>query len=169
VLGRVALAGTGGAGAPALRPAAQPLVLLETNLDDATGEQLADTVAALLERGALDAWCAAVTMKKGRPGQVLSCLADLALAAELRAVIAAESGSLGVRAQLVERYALPRRIERVEVGGETVAVKVSPGRIKAEHDDAARAARRLGLPVREVSRRAEQAWQSSSGETDPVA
>jgi uncharacterized protein (TIGR00299 family) protein len=146
-----------GAGAP---PTAQPLVVLEANLDDATGEQLADTVAALLGHGALDAWTAPVTMKKGRPGHVLSCLADPALAGTLRQLLAAETGSLGVRVTEVERYALPRHHEQVVVGGETVRVKVSPGRVKAEHDDAAGAARRLGLPVREVARLAEETWRA---------
>jgi hypothetical protein len=39
-----------------------------------------------------------------------------------------------------------------------VRVKVSPGRVKVEHDDAARAARKAGLPLREAVRRAEDAW-----------
>jgi uncharacterized protein (DUF111 family) len=47
----------------------------------------------------------------------------------------------------------------VDVNGMPVRVKVSPGRIKAEHDDAARVARRTGLPVREVIFRAEAAWR----------
>ncbi len=162
VLGRRDAAG--GSGQPsAAEPAAQPLVLLETNLDDATGEQVADTVSALLEGGALDAWSTPVMMKKGRPGQVVSCLADLALGHQLRLLLTAESGSLGVRAQVVERYAAPRRLESVEVGGELVRVKVSPGRVKAEHDDAALAAATLRLPVREVSRLAEEAWRSIDG------
>jgi uncharacterized protein (TIGR00299 family) protein len=157
VLGRRLAPGGGGP------PAAQPLVLLEANLDDATGEQLADAVAALLERGALDAWSVPVVMKKGRPGHVLCCLADPVLGPALRGVIAAETGSLGVRAQLVERYAMPRRIETVSVEGEPIRVKVSPGRVKAEHDDAALAARRLGVPVREAGRRAEEAWRATAG------
>jgi uncharacterized protein (DUF111 family) len=48
-----------------------------------------------------------------------------------------------------------------------VRVKVSPGRVKAEHDDAVRVARLTGLPVREVARRAEQAWHASWTE-DPA-
>ena len=41
--------------------------------------------------------------------------------------------------------------------GHPVRIKRAAGRVKAEHDDAARAAARLGLPVREVLRRAEEA------------
>jgi uncharacterized protein (DUF111 family) len=53
----------------------------------------------------------------------------------------------------------------VEVEGGSVRVKVGPGRVKVEHDDAARVARRTGLPVREVVSRAEAAWrQEGEGE-----
>jgi uncharacterized protein (DUF111 family) len=45
----------------------------------------------------------------------------------------------------------------VEVGGERVRVKAGPYQLKAEHDDCARAAARLGLPLSEVARQAEQA------------
>ena len=47
----------------------QPALLLETNLDDATGEQLGYAIAASLQAGAFDAWVSPVTMKKGRPGR----------------------------------------------------------------------------------------------------
>jgi uncharacterized protein (DUF111 family) len=46
-------------------------------------------------------------------------------------------------------------------------VKVSPGRAKAEHDDAARVAARTGLPLREVTRRAEAAWHARVEEPPP--
>ena len=53
-----------------------PSRLLEANVDDATGEQLAHAVEALLEAGAHDAWLSPVIMKKGRPGSVVHVLAD---------------------------------------------------------------------------------------------
>jgi uncharacterized protein (DUF111 family) len=70
-----------------------------------------------------------------------------------------EGGSLGVRATVVDRFASTRTLESVEVDGQPVRVKVSPGRAKVEHDDAASAAKLLGLPVREVTSRAEAAWR----------
>jgi uncharacterized protein (DUF111 family) len=48
-----------------------------------------------------------------------------------------------------------------------VRVKVSVGRVKIEHDDAARAARRSGLPLREVVARAEAAWRRRQVEVPP--
>jgi uncharacterized protein (TIGR00299 family) protein len=145
----------------------QPLVELAANVDDATGETIAHAVAALLDAGALDAWVAPVLMKKGRPGHVVSALVDEALAPQVSAVLMAETGTLGVRARHVERVALDRSMAAVTVDGAPVRVKVSPGRVKAEHDDAARVARVTGLPVREVARRAEEAWRASWNE-DPA-
>ena len=145
--------------ATAARPSGQAQVLLEANLDDATGEQLADVMTALFESGAADAWITPVVMKKGRPGHVVSTLCDIALESQLRTVLLRESGSLGVRSSLVDRFATTRTAASVELDGQTLRIKVSPGRAKVEHDDAAAAAQLLGLPVREVVSRAEAAWR----------
>ena len=140
-------------------PTGQPVALLEVNVDDATGETLAHTVTALLEGGAHDAWVTPIVMKKGRPAHTVSVLVDPALADQLRRILLAETGSLGVRGQTLERWPSARADAEVEVAGLPVRVKVSPGRLKVEHADAARAARRAGLPLREVVSRAEQAWR----------
>ena len=137
----------------------QPVVLLEVNVDDATGETLAHAVAALLEAGAHDAWITPIVMKKGRPAHTVSALADPALASQVAQVMADETGSLGVRGQTLERWPSAREAGEVEVDGMPMRVKVSPGRVKIEHDDAVRAARRTGLPLREVVSRAEEAWR----------
>jgi uncharacterized protein (TIGR00299 family) protein len=128
----------------------QPVVLLEANVDDATGEVLAHTIAALLDAGAHDAWVTPVVMKKGRPAHIVSALADTALAAQVTAVLTAETGSLGVRGTTLDRWPQSRSSATVEVAGLPVRVKVSPGRIKVEHDDAARVARARQVPLREV-------------------
>ncbi len=133
----------------------QPVTLLETNVDDVSGEVLAGAVAALLGAGAHDAWITPIVMKKGRPAYVVSCLCDPALAADCASVLMAETGTLGVRGQQLERWPATREDASVEVEGQPVRVKVSPGRVKVEHDDAARVAARTGLPLREVLRRAE--------------
>jgi uncharacterized protein (TIGR00299 family) protein len=135
----------------------QPVVLLEANVDDATGETLAHAIGALLEAGAHDAWVTPIVMKKGRPGHTVSALADPALAAQIAAVLTEETGTLGVRGSQMERWPQSRTELLVEVAGLPVRIKVSPGRIKVEHDDAARVARRAGMPLREVLSLAEEA------------
>lgn len=136
---------------------AQPVVVLEANLDDVTGEILGTTLAALMAAGALDAWITPVTGKKGRPAQVVSVLCEPSSTAALRQVLADETGTLGIRASTWRRWPSSREFASVDVGGYPVRVKRGPRRIKAEHDDAARVARLIGLPVREVARRAEEA------------
>jgi pyridinium-3,5-bisthiocarboxylic acid mononucleotide nickel chelatase len=146
----------------------QTLVLLEANIDDATGETLAEAVSRLLEAGANDAWLSPVLMKKGRPGHILSVLADPVLADELSRVIRTETGSLGVRAHRTERWAAARSLEEVEVAGFQIRIKVSPGRAKAESRDAVFVSRRTGIPMREVISLAESAWRERVGtQSDP--
>ena len=147
-------------------PVGQPLVVLESNLDDATGETLAHAVDRLLEAGALDAWIHPVVMKRGRPGHVVSVLCDPALASQLSALLTAETGTLGVRASGVQRWAAERQPGVVEVEGLPVRVKVSPGRVKAEYSDAARVARITGLTLIEVTARAEAGFRSVLPETE---
>ncbi len=149
------------------RTPGQPVVLLETNVDDATGETLADAVATLLEAGAHDAWVTPVVMKKGRPGHTVSALVDPALATSVGRVLLSATGSLGLRGQTLERWPAARTEAEVEVDGVPVRVKVSPGRAKIEHDDAVRAARRTGLPLREVVSRAEAAWRRRQAARNP--
>ena len=145
----------GGAGGHPESNAGEPLALLEANLDDISGEVVAHAVDALLGAGALDAWTAHVTMKKGRPGVVLSVLAHLSDAPALRELIAHETGTLGVRIGVVERWPFARRADEVEVEGFPVRIKRTALRVKVEYEDAARVARRTGLPLREVVSRAE--------------
>lgn len=135
----------------------QPVVLLEVNVDDATGEQLAHAVAEVLAAGAHDAWITPIVMKKGRPAHTVSALADPALAEQVASALVVETGSFGVRGATIERWPRARTERHVEVDGLPVRVKVGAGRRKVEHDDAVRAARRLGLPLREVVARAELA------------
>jgi pyridinium-3,5-bisthiocarboxylic acid mononucleotide nickel chelatase len=147
-----------GTAVAAARPG-QPVVLLEVNVDDATGETLAHTITAALAAGAHDAWVTPIVMKKGRPAHTVSALADLALADQVAATLTAETGSLGIRGQTLERWPAARDEHEVEVAGVPVRVKVGAGRVKVEHDDALRAARHTGLPLREVVSRAEEAWR----------
>lgn len=144
--------------------AGQPVMLLETNVDDATGEILAGAVSALMDAGAHDAWLTQITMKKGRPAFTLSALCDVALARQITDTMTDETGTLGVRGRTLDRWPAGRSEEEVEVEGRTVRVKVSAGRVKVEYDDASRAAHQTGLPVREVISLAEEAWRRRGGE-----
>jgi pyridinium-3,5-bisthiocarboxylic acid mononucleotide nickel chelatase len=135
----------------------QELVVVEANVDDVTGEVLGHTIEALMSAGALDAWLVPVVAKKGRPGHVVSFLAEPARTAALARVLAEETGTLGYREHSVTRSALDRDVVEVVVRGFAVRVKAGPYRVKAEYEDCARAAAQLGLPITEVARLAEHA------------
>ncbi len=141
----------------------QPMLLIETNLDDATGEVLSHAVSELLDAGVNDAWITPIVMKKGRPAHILSVLVDPSMGTMVRDIVRRETGTLGVRAVTAQRWPSPRDTGNVIVEGLPVRVKVSPGRVKIEQADAAAVASRTGLPLREVLFRAEQAWRDKPG------
>ncbi|MFD0660197.1 nickel pincer cofactor biosynthesis protein LarC [Thermocatellispora tengchongensis] len=135
-------------------PAAETLHLLETNLDDVTGELLGHVIARALAQGALDAWVTPATMKKGRPAAVLHVLCRPEAETAVRDLVLAETGALGVRRTTVRRTALPRHTTEVDLDGHRVRVKHGPYAAKPEHDDLVAAATALGIPLREAAERA---------------
>ena len=160
IIGQRAVAGSGRRGDGDIGPG-QPALMLETNLDDVTGEQLSYAITASLQAGALDAWVSSVTMKKGRPGHVLHVLSDGAHAENLRQVMHAATGTFGVRATPVERWPAARTIEQVMVDGMVVRMKVGAGRAKPEFDDVALIAAKTGMALHEIASRAEEAWRAA--------
>jgi uncharacterized protein (DUF111 family) len=102
-------------------------------------------------------------MKKGRPAHTVHTLCDPARAEQVRAVMVAETGTLGVRGSVMQRWPQQRTESVVDVGGHPVRIKRSADRVKVEHDDAVAAATALGVPLRTVLDQASQAAQRSTG------
>jgi len=140
------------------------LWVLETNLDDCPGQLVARAIEAALEAGALDAWAAPLTMKKGRPGVLLGVLCDGARRGPLSELLMAETTTLGVRAHPVERHEAGRELHEVETAHGRVRVKVSrlgDRELGAhpEYEDCLQRARERGVAVREVMAAALAAWR----------
>lgn len=140
-------------GAPATA-SGEPL-LLECNVDDLDPRVWPAVIAALLEAGASDAWLTPILMKKGRPAHTLSALVDSVRAPGVRAAIFRNTSTIGLREQSLRKHALEREFVSVEVGGQTVSVKLArhEGTVvnaQPEYDDVARAAVALGRPVADV-------------------
>ena len=131
----------------------ETLIMVETTVDDVTGELLGDLPGLLLGAGALDAWITAVTGKKGR-AHIVTALCQPGQAGPVEARLLAETGSLGARHHAVQRHALPRQEAEVTVQGQRIRVKIGPHRAKPEHDDVAAAALATGLPRRVVAEQA---------------
>ncbi len=132
----------------------ETLIMVETTVDDVTGELLGDLPGLLLGAGALDAWITPVTGKKGRPAHVITALCRVGHDGPVQARLLAETGSLGARRHPVQRQALPRRETEVTVQGHRIRVKIGPHRAKPEHDDVAAAALATGLPRAAVAAQA---------------
>jgi uncharacterized protein (TIGR00299 family) protein len=131
------------------------LLVLEANLDDATGQMIARAIEAALEAGALDAWAAPITMKKGRPGVTVSALVEEPRRAAVTRVLFSETPTLGVRRRAVERDVLGRELRTVETRYGPVRVKVAlldgvEVGAQPEHDDCLARARERGVALREV-------------------
>ena len=86
----------------------QGIVLLETNLDDVTGEVLGYAQERLFDLGALDVWHTSIQMKKNRPGVLLSALLPDNLEQAGVELILRETPTLGVRSRPVERFVADR-------------------------------------------------------------
>ncbi len=100
--------------------------VIETNLDDITGEYLgSDFQEGLLQAGALDYHLCPVQMKKGRPGLLLSALATRESRDAVADFILENTSSIGVRFHLTERRILKRRKIAIETEYGTVLAKES--------------------------------------------
>ncbi|MBX3464442.1 MAG: nickel pincer cofactor biosynthesis protein LarC [Planctomycetes bacterium] len=134
------------------------LVELQCQVDTATGEQVGWLLDELARRGAVDAFSTPVQMKKGRPGFLLTVLADAAHAPALTELLLAESSSLGVRRHDVQRQVLERWQETRATPYGPVVFKVArlpDGQILArpEDDDLRRLCGERGLGRAELLRR----------------
>ncbi len=129
--------------------------VLETNLDDCSPQLLAGLLEALLAAGALDAWVAPVTMKKGRPGHLLGALVGAERREALVQLVLRESTTLGVRTFAVERTTLARHHVSVQTRYGPVRIKVGTWGGEAlnaapEYEDVRRLAEAARVPVKQV-------------------
>jgi len=144
--------------------------LLETNLDDMTGEEVAFCAEKLLAAGALDVFTTPIQMKKGRPGVKLSVLCAPSRFSALEASIWANTTTLGVRRTLWQRSTLRRTHRTVQTPWGEVRVKLGflgekLIRCEPEYEDCRRLAEAQGIPLRDVYTAARAASEAADGLT----
>lgn len=132
------------------------VVVLETNIDHLTPEELAIAAQRLRDAGSLDVWQTPVVMKKGRAGTLLSVLSTAAEAPRLAERVITETGTLGVRMIAAERRLVDRDVAEVATSLGTARFKTAllPGTgrvLRVESDDAARIAAERDMPVAETT------------------
>ena len=114
--------------------------ILETNLDDVSGEVVANTIEKLMENGAKDVTVTHAITKKGRPTQIVSVICDSQKVNLLLKILIDETRTLGVRIRTSERYVVPRKILKSEITLENqnfiIHYKISDSEhFKLEFDD----------------------------------
>lgn len=97
--------------------------VLETNVDNASGELLGYVSERLWEMGALDVTLTPLVMKKGRPGTALSVMVPPPLAARAQELLFRELPTLGIRRQTVSRAVLRREKRELQTSYGTIAAK----------------------------------------------
>ena len=145
----------------------QEVGLLETNVDDVSGEVIGYTIEKLLAEGALDVSATPMVMKKGRPGFLIRVITKPSDAERLARLLMLHTGTLGVRVlPITHRYVLQRESLPIDViiDGRKFRARVKVAREKgklfglsAEYEDAKKIAERTGVSLREVIGRIEEA------------
>ena len=134
----------------------EKLWMLESNIDDCSGEVLGYTVERIMEAGARDAFFTPIYMKKNRPAYQLSVLCEEEQIQEMNAILFRETTTIGVRRYAVERDVLERRMEEVVTPFGAAEVKVCFwGNDKMrypEYESVKRLAKEQGIAYREMYR-----------------
>ena len=146
------------------------IIVLETNLDDVSGEVIGYVYDRLFEAGALDVFTSPIYMKKNRPGTLLTVLAAPELREKLEGILFAETPTLGIRSYRAGRSKLSREVETVDTAVRTSRIKVGRrgGQVVSaspEYEDCRRAARDSGRPLIDVMDEAMRLWRSGRGNT----
>lgn len=143
-------------------PAEDTVDILETNVDDATGEMISHTIQLLIEAGARDVCAVPVIMKKGRAGYIMKVICSSNDVNRLVSILSEELGTLGIRhMQNIHRSILERKIVEIpfQHGDSEYTIRVKTGyingelvTIKAEYEDLKIAAGLCKLPLKRIAR-----------------
>lgn len=124
-------------------------VLVETNIDNMTGEELGFLIERLWEERPRDVWTTSIMMKKQRPGVMVSILCDETQIEGITTCLFSESRSLGCRILKMEK----RELQRVFYEGEVrrkIAKTPEGERESLEYEDLRSLARNEGRPLVDV-------------------
>lgn len=135
------------------------IYVIETNIDDATGEELGYTMERLLEAGAKDAFYTPIFMKKNRPAYQLTVLCEQKKIQELQEIIFCETTTIGVRYYPVKRTELMREMVEMQLPEEYAGERIRCKKVTTEggetflypeYEDMREVAKKTGKPIKEI-------------------
>ena len=89
--------------------------ILETNVDDISGEVLGNLIEKIMDYGAKDVTITSAITKKGRPTNLVSVICDSESMNAILELLVSETETLGVRVRTSERYTVPRTVEKISI------------------------------------------------------
>jgi len=89
--------------------------ILETNVDDVSGEVLGNMIEKIMAYGAKDVTISSAITKKGRPTNLVSVICDSDTMNSIMDLLVTETGTLGIRVRTSERYIVPRAVKTLSV------------------------------------------------------
>ena len=145
------------------KDASDSVTVIETNVDDATGELIAYVADKLMAAGALDVYTTAITMKSGRPAVKLTVITEPDKHATFEDIIFSEGMTLGLRRTKMRRTILDRQIEQVETPFGPIPIKIGTRQncvlsVKPEFKACQRVAQTHSLPVKDVVKQVIEAY-----------
>ena len=137
--------------------------MLECEIDDMNPQLFGPLMDRLHAAGALDVFYAPVQMKKNRPGTLVTVVARPEQREALSGLLFAETTTIGVRYQEMQRDCLEREVRSIATPLGAIRFKIArrAGRVlnaSPEFDDCAQAAAERGLPIKDVQAMAMKAW-----------
>ena len=144
----------------------EDVAILESAVDDSTPQVLAHVAEIVLAHGALDVMLTPVLMKKGRPGTLITILAEPAKSAEFADILFRELPTLGVRTRTEHRTVLQRKHVVATTTYGPIRIKLASHRgeqrnAMPEFEDCRTAALTHNVPLRQVQQAALQAFAAS--------
>lgn len=141
----------------------EPIIEVQTNMDDLNPQIYEALIERLVQVGALDVTLAPVIMKRSRPGTIVTALAPHSAVEDVTRILFQETTTLGVRIRELQRRVLSRDIHSVGLPGGQVRVKVADmgngaTKMMPEFQDCKQVADKTGQPVREILEQARQAF-----------
>ena len=129
--------------------------MVETNLDDISGEIVGYCIEKLWEIAPLDVWTTAASMKKQRPGIVLSVLCRQDQIDAVETILFTETTTLGIRRWQADRTVLLREPCELETPWGLVAAKRAflpngTNKTAPEFESLRKIAKENDIPLRDV-------------------
>jgi len=134
--------------------------ILETNVDDVSGEVLGNMIEKIMAQGAKDVTISSAITKKGRPTNLVSVICDSDTMNSIMDLLVTETGTLGVRIRTSERYIVPRAVKTLSVNiqGQSFDVRYKTrdlnngSHFKIESDDIKEISSALSISFKETEK-----------------